>query len=156
MFIHLIPFPRKDINKTNSRCNLAINMFYKHIPCEHVVRYNQGRNPSVSGLERRGEDIWSGNCALWPKRESEMNLWVTLALIFVYLTVHFKSDRDGCLSLDKYFPGHGKHVIHLHLSICILTFTHAVTRRITLRKPSCRAKSFPLVATTYIYTLSSD
>lgn len=34
-----------------------------------------------------------------------MNLWVTLAQIFVYCTVHFKIESDGCLSLDIYLCG---------------------------------------------------
>lgn len=88
-------------------------MFYKHILREHVDQHNQGRNPPVSGLERREEDIWSESCALWPKRYSEMNLWVTLAPIFVYLTVHFKIDCDGCLSVDTYFLGHGGVFPHI-------------------------------------------
>lgn len=100
--LNLILSPREDINKTNSRCNPAINVFYKHILHQHVDQHNQNRNPAVSRLERREEVIWSESCALWPKRYSEMNLWVTLALIFVYLTVHFKTDSDGCLSLDIY------------------------------------------------------
>lgn len=46
--------------------------------------------------------------ALSPKRYSEMNICVTLALISVYLTAHFKSNADGCLSqtytsLDVFF-----------------------------------------------------
>lgn len=35
-----------------------------------------------------------------------MNIWVTLALIFVYLTVYFKTDADGCLSVVIYDSGH--------------------------------------------------
>lgn len=93
---------REDINKTNSRCNPAINVFYKHILHQCVDQHNQSRNPPVSQLERREEVIWSESCALWPKCYSEMNLRVTLALIFVYLTAHFKTDSDGCLSLDIY------------------------------------------------------
>lgn len=33
-------------------------------------------------------------------------MWVTLALIFVYLTVYFKTDADGCLSVVIYGSGH--------------------------------------------------
>lgn len=77
-------------------------MFYKHILHQHVDQHNQSRNPSASQHERSEEVVWSESCALWPKRYSAMNLWVTLALIFVYLTVHFKIDSDGCLSLDIY------------------------------------------------------
>lgn len=43
--------------------------------------------------------------ALLPDCYSQMNIWVTLALIFVYLTVHFKTDSDGCLSVDIYCSG---------------------------------------------------
>lgn len=84
--------PHKDINKTNSRCNPAINVFYKHILHQHVDQRTRSGNPPASRLERREEVIWSESCALWPKCYSEMNLWVTLALIFVYLSVHFKID----------------------------------------------------------------
>lgn len=44
--------------------------------------------------------------ALLPDCYSQTNIWVTLALICVYLTVHFKTDSDGCLSVDIYRSGH--------------------------------------------------
>lgn len=97
--------PHEDINKTNSRCSPAINVFYKHILHQHVDQHNQSRKPPVSRHKRREEVIWSESCALWPKCYSEMNLWVTLALIFVYVSVHFRTDSDGCLSLDVYLSG---------------------------------------------------
>jgi len=105
--LNLILSPCEDINKTNSRCNPAINMFYKHILHQHVDQHNQSRNPPVIQLKRREEVIWSESCALWPKCYSEMNLWVTLSLIFVYLPVHFKIDSDRCLSLDIQYTSLG-------------------------------------------------
>lgn len=41
---------------------------------------------------------FSPKAALSPKGYSEINICVTLVLIFVYLTAQLKSNADGCLS----------------------------------------------------------
>lgn len=132
--LNLILSPCRDINTINSRCNWAINVFYKHILHQHVEQHNQSRDPPVSRLERREEVIWAESCALWPKRYSEMNLWVTLALIFVYLTVHFKIDSDGCLSLDIYISGCFKSTLLWH-HFCLSSASLALACFITCMFP---------------------
>lgn len=82
-----------------------------------MLQHNQSRNPPVSRLKRREEVIWSKNRALWPKHYSAMNLWIALAQIFVYCTVHFKIESDGCLSL----------AIHLCGCVTLLPVIHAPT-----------------------------
>lgn len=133
--LHLILPPHKDINKTNSRCNPAINLFYKHILHQHVDQHNQ--NPPVSQLERREEVIWSESCALWPKPYSEMKFWVTLAVIFVYLIDHFKIDCDGCVSG------------YIHLSEC-LWFSIQLFSPFYHFIPHSSSTYFALVALTFI------
>lgn len=81
-----------------SRCNLTANAFSTHVLQQHAEWCNQNKNLSLSRMWNGGGGSFGPKAALPPKGYSEMNICVTLALISVYLTAHFKSNADGCLS----------------------------------------------------------
>lgn len=75
-----------------------MNAFYTHVLQQHGEWHNQNRNPSLSRLWNGGVGIWPESCALAKTLLKTINICVTLALIFVYLTAQLKSNADGCLS----------------------------------------------------------
>lgn len=98
---------------------------------------------------------WGGlsfglKAALLPDCYSQTNIWVTLALICVYLTVHFKTDSDGCLSWI--YTALGMFLFHSSVLLFIIfplpvnsPFSHVLCLRTA---PPTSSSSFTLAALT--------
>lgn len=123
-------------------------MFYKHILSPTCWTPQSEQKSSSEPTWEQGGKSFGLKAVLSPKRYSEMNIWVTLALIFVYLTVHFKIDSDGCWSLDIYFSGVCFSCTLFYHHFAFHLWTHSCSFSLT-KTPDPSSTSFTLVALSF-------